>query len=171
MGRLEGKNALITGASTGIGRAIAVRFAAEGANIVINYNRSADEAERTLVGYLFRGPYAPLYWVMLACNVVIPQALWWSQARRSILTLAVVSVWINIGMWLERILIIWNTLSHGYLPSMRRLFYATFWDWALLIGPLGLFCLMFLWFVRLLPVVSMHEVAMRLSEAKEARGS
>jgi len=47
MGRLENKNALITGASTGIGRAIAVRFAAEGAHVVINYHRSASEAERT----------------------------------------------------------------------------------------------------------------------------
>ena len=47
MGKLEGRNALITGASTGIGRAVAVRFAAEGANVVINYNRSADEAEQT----------------------------------------------------------------------------------------------------------------------------
>ena len=47
MERLKGKNAIITGSSTGIGRAIAIRFAAEGANVVINYNRSAEEADET----------------------------------------------------------------------------------------------------------------------------
>ena len=64
---------------------------------------------------------------------------------------------INVGMWLERILIIWNTLSHDYLPSMWRLFIPTVWDWLMTIGSLGLFALMFLVFVRLVPAVSMHE--------------
>ena len=65
---------------------------------------------------------------------------------------------INVGMWLERILIIWNTLSHDYLPSAWRLFIPTIWDWLTTFGSLGLFALMFLVFARLLPVVSMHEV-------------
>ena len=45
--RLQGRNALVTGSSKGIGRAIAVRFGREGANVVVNYNsdpKGADEA-------------------------------------------------------------------------------------------------------------------------------
>jgi hypothetical protein len=61
-------------------------------------------------------------------------------------------------MWLERILIIWNTLSHDYLPSMHRLFLPTLEDWTLLIAPLGLFATLFLIFLRLLPAISMHEM-------------
>jgi molybdopterin-containing oxidoreductase family membrane subunit len=61
-------------------------------------------------------------------------------------------------MWLERILIIWNTLSHGYAPSLWRLFYPTLWDWALLAGPMGLFAFFFLCFMRVLPAVPMSDV-------------
>ena len=87
-----------------------------------------------------------------------PQAFWFAAVRRNIVAVFVIAVLINIGMWLERILIIWNTLSHDYLPSMWRLFIPTIWDWLTTFGSLGLFALMFLVFVRLVPVVSMHEV-------------
>jgi molybdopterin-containing oxidoreductase family membrane subunit len=61
-------------------------------------------------------------------------------------------------MWLERILILWMTLSHDYLPSMHRLFYMTVADWLFLFGPLAVFAFLFIVFVRLLPAVSIHEV-------------
>ena len=86
---------------------------------------------------------------------------------QNIVAVFVIAVVINIGMWLERILIIWNTLSHDYLPSMWRLFIPTIWDWLTTLGSLGLFALMFLVFVRLVPVVSMHEVRKLVDE--EAR--
>ena len=76
---------------------------------------------------------------MLVCNCLIPQALWFRRVRRSILAVVLISIAINVGMWLERILIIWNTLSHGYAVSLWRLFSPTLWDWLLLFGPLGLF--------------------------------
>jgi Ni/Fe-hydrogenase subunit HybB-like protein len=75
-----------------------------------------------------------------------------------------IAVLINIGMWLERILIVWNTLSHDYAVSMWRLFLPTIWDWVTTIGSLGLFALMYLIFVRLVPVVSMHEVRKLIDE-------
>ena len=109
-----------------------------------------ERADRSLVAFAFTGAYAPLFWALLLCNVVIPQAFWFAarapqhhrriRDRRSL---------INIGMWLERILIIWNTLSHDYMPSMWRLFLPTVWDWITTFGSLGLFALMFLVFVRL----------------------
>ena len=119
---------------------------------------SGEHEDRSLVIYMFTGTYAPMFWALLACNVFIPQLFWSRTIRRSIAAVCVVGICINIGMWLERILIVWNTLSHGFLPSMRRSFVPTFWDWSLLLGSLGFFAFMFLLFVRLVPAVSMHEV-------------
>jgi Ni/Fe-hydrogenase subunit HybB-like protein len=119
---------------------------------------SGQAAERGEVAFAFTGAYAPLFWLQLVCNCAAPQILWWPRARRSIPALVAVSLGILVGMWLERILIIWNTLSHDYLPSMRRLFLPTLEDWLLLIAPLGLFAMLFLIFLRLLPAVSMHEM-------------
>jgi Ni/Fe-hydrogenase subunit HybB-like protein len=114
--------------------------------------------ERRVVAFTFTGDYAPLYWAQLFCNCVAPQALWLRRVRASLPALFVIAILINVGMWLERILIIWNTLSHEYQVSLWRVFHTTFWDWSLLISPLGLFALMFLVFVRLVPAVSMFEM-------------
>jgi Ni/Fe-hydrogenase subunit HybB-like protein len=115
-------------------------------------------AERSEVAFAFTGSYAPLFWLQLVCNCVAPQILWWPRMQRSISALIAVALAILAGMWFERILIIWNTLSHDYLPSMRRLFVPTLEDWLLLIAPLGLFAMLFLIFLRLLPAISMHEM-------------
>jgi Ni/Fe-hydrogenase subunit HybB-like protein len=115
-------------------------------------------ADRSLVAFMFTGSYAPLYWTQLLFNCVLPQAFWFPAARRNILWVVLIPIGINIGMWLERILIIWNTLSHGYAVSLWRLFYPTLWDWTLLFGPMGLFVFLFLCFVRVLPAVPMNEL-------------
>ena len=114
--------------------------------------------DRGVTGYQFTGTYAPLYWTLLLLNVAIPQALWFRTVRRSIPALFAISLLLNVGMWLERILIIWMTLTHGHLPSRWTYFYPTAWDWLFLFAPLGFFAFMFLCLVRLVPVVSMHEV-------------
>jgi molybdopterin-containing oxidoreductase family membrane subunit len=115
-------------------------------------------AERSLVAFLFTGAYAPLYWIQLTCNCLLPQALWFAPLRRSPWALGLVAVAILAGMWLERILIIWGTLSHDTMPTMWRLFQPTISDWALLVGPFGLFACLYLAFLRLLPAVSMHDM-------------
>jgi molybdopterin-containing oxidoreductase family membrane subunit len=124
-------------------------------------------ADRSLIVYFFTGPYAPLYWAMLLFNVVLPQIFWLPAARQSILLICIVSILINVGMWLERILIVWMTLSHDYLPSMFRLYHTKSVDWLLNLAPLGLFALLFLLFAKFLPAVSIHEVQeLRREEAK-----
>jgi molybdopterin-containing oxidoreductase family membrane subunit len=117
-----------------------------------------EHSDRELVRFEFTGTYAPLFWTLLVCNCAVPQLLWWPFARRSLLVLIPVAIAINVGMWLERILIVWNTLSHGYMPSLWRSFHFTFWDWSFLIAPLGFFAFLFLIFVRLVPSVSMFDV-------------
>jgi molybdopterin-containing oxidoreductase family membrane subunit len=129
---------------------------------------SGEDAERRLVAYEFGGDYAPLYWLMLICNVLLPQLLWRPAARRSLPLLLFIAVMINLGMWLERILIVINTLSHGYLPDSWQRYAPTVWDWSLLFGSLGFFALLFLLLVRLLPSVSMHEMRVLLREEHPA---
>jgi Ni/Fe-hydrogenase subunit HybB-like protein len=125
---------------------------------------SGEHANRSLIAFEFFGAYAPMFWALLLCNVVIPQAFWFVVIRRNVVAVFAIAVLINIGMWLERILIVWNTLSHDYAVSMWRLFLPTIWDWVTTIGSLGLFALMYLIFVRLVPVVSMHEVRKLIDE-------
>jgi molybdopterin-containing oxidoreductase family membrane subunit len=114
--------------------------------------------DRATVAFEFTGSYWPMYIGMLLFNVVAPQLFWAPRFRTNLLVLLIISVLINVGMWFERILIIWNTLSHSFLLSMDRIFYPTIWDWIFLFGPLFLFAWLFLIFVRLSPAISMHEV-------------
>ena len=79
--------------------------------------------------------------------------------RRNIPAIVIVSIVINIGMWLERILIVWSTLTHDYLPSMWRLFLPSFWDWAMLAGSLGTFMFLFMIFARVLPAMCVARIA------------
>ncbi|ARN83240.1 NrfD/PsrC family molybdoenzyme membrane anchor subunit [Methylocystis bryophila] len=116
-----------------------------------------DHSERRLVLYEFLGDYRILYYAMLLCNCVVAHAFWFKPIRRSIALVVTVAILINIGMWLERITIVWNTLSHGYAVSMWRVFHPTIWDYSLMFGSLGLFSLLFLLLCRVAPVVSMHE--------------
>jgi Ni/Fe-hydrogenase subunit HybB-like protein len=104
------------------------------------------------------GPYAPVYWATMLCNVAIPQALWWRRVRLNHKLLLLISLAVLVGMWLERFVIVITSLHREYLPSQWGMFYPTLWDWATLLGSIGLFLLLFLIFVRLLPVVSMHEL-------------
>lgn len=129
---------------------------------------TGERAERSLLRFEFIGAYAPLFFAMLFCNVLAPQAFWSAAVRRSIPAVFAIAVIINVGMWLERLLIIWNTLSHGYAPSMWRLYIPTVWDWLITFGSLGFFMFLFLIFVRLIPVVSMHEVRGLIAEEVEA---
>jgi molybdopterin-containing oxidoreductase family membrane subunit len=129
---------------------------------------SGERAERHLTTFLFTGPYAPLYYGQLMCNVILPQLLWWRAVRRSIPAMVALSVIINVGMWLERILIVWATLSRDYLPSMWRVFLPTVWDWMLLVGSLGTFMFLFMMFARILPALSVHELRKLWVEEREA---
>jgi molybdopterin-containing oxidoreductase family membrane subunit len=119
---------------------------------------SGDPVQRSLVAYMFAGDYAPLYWALLFCNCIVPQALWLPEIRRSIPALVSIALLILVGMWIERILIVWNTLSHEYAASMWRVFHPSVLDWVLLFGPLGSFVFMLLCFMRGVPAVSMFEM-------------
>ncbi len=119
---------------------------------------SGERAERTYLAYALGGHYALLYWLMILGNVLLPQVLWFKRMRASLPALITVSIGVLVGMWLERILIIWNTLGHGYLPTLWRVFWPTVVDWGVMAGSVGLFITLFLLFVRVIPSISMFEV-------------
>ncbi|SEM57362.1 prokaryotic molybdopterin-containing oxidoreductase family, membrane subunit [Sphingomonas gellani] len=127
---------------------------------------SGEAADLRVVRFAFTGPYAPFYWAMLIGNVAAPQLFWAKPLRTSTPVLIGVSVAVLVGMWLERILIITNTLSIGYEPSFWRLYAPTIVDFLILAGTLGGFVLLMLVFARLLPVVSMHETRKLLAEER-----
>lgn len=114
------------------------------------------------------GPYAFWYWVLLACNLAIPQVLWIPAVRRSTWMLFVLSLVVNTGMWLERFIIVVVSLHRDFLPSSWGMYIPTFWDWATFIGTLGLFLALMFLFVRVLPMISIFEVR-ELLETEEKR--
>jgi len=112
------------------------------------------------------GPYAPCYWVLIACNCLLPNLLWFPRLRSNVPVLFSISILVNVGMWMERFVIVVTSLHRDYLPSSWGMYAPTFWDWATLFGSIGLFlCLLFL-FVRFLPMISMSEMRTLLPEAK-----
>lgn len=120
-----------------------------------------------------RGPYAPFYWSLIACNVVLPQLLWFRKVRKSIAALFVISLIVNVGMWLERFVIVVTSLHRDFLPSSWGNYWPTIWDWATYVGTLGLFVALLFLFVRFLPMISIFEMRTLLpeAEAKEENGS
>ncbi len=120
---------------------------------------SGDRYEIAMMNHRMSGSFAPLYWTLIACNVVIPQALWWRSVRRNLPLLFVIALVVNVGMWLERYVIVTTSLQKDFLPSAWHFYEGTFWDWATLAGSFGLFLSLLFLFIRLLPAVSMHESA------------
>ena len=113
----------------------------------------------------WQGPFAPVFWLMVFCNCVVPQIFWWKKARTSIPILFVVSIFVNIGMWFERFVIIATSLHRDFLPSSWAYYSPTRWDIATFVGSFGLFLTMFGLFVRFLPMVAMSEVKGVLPQA------
>ena len=111
------------------------------------------------------GPYAWCYWTMVACNVVFPQLFWFRWFRTTPWAMFVVAILVNVGMWIERFVIVVVSLSRDYLPSSWMMFYPTWVDLALLAGGFGLFATPFLLFIRFVPMVALSEVKACLPEA------
>jgi molybdopterin-containing oxidoreductase family membrane subunit len=111
------------------------------------------------------GPYAWAYWTMISCNVISPQLFWFKKIRTNLWALFIISVFVNIGMWFERFVIIVTSLHRDFLPSSWAYFRPTFWDVATFVGSWGLFFTMFCLFVRFLPMVAISEVKSVMPEA------
>src|SRR5467141_3039869 len=112
------------------------------------------------------GPYHFWYWMLLVCNIGIPQVLWIRKLRTSPLGLFMVSAVILVGMWLERFIIVVVSLHRDFLTSSWGMYYPTRWDWLTYIGTMGLFLSAIFLFVRILPMISIFEMRTLLPQAE-----
>jgi molybdopterin-containing oxidoreductase family membrane subunit len=113
-----------------------------------------------------RGPYWPVFWIVMLCNVAVPQLLWSRRVRRNPIALFLLSLAINLGMWMERYMIVITSLTRDFMPSAWGTYSATVWDYATLIGSIGFFLSLLFLFVRFLPAISITEMRTLLPQAE-----
>ena len=126
---------------------------------------SANPYEGYMIGNRMRGPYAPVYWSLMLCNIVAPQFLWFKRVRTSPPVLFGIAVVVSIGMWLERFVIVVTSLHRDFLPSSWGMYFPTIWDWATFVGTIGLFLALMFLFIRFLPMISIFEMRTLVPEA------
>jgi Ni/Fe-hydrogenase subunit HybB-like protein len=130
---------------------------------------SGNPAEIFLTMNRATGPYAPVFWALILCNVLIPQLLWVPRVRSNVPLLWVIALVVNVGMWLERFVIVVVSLHRDFLPSSWGMYYPTVWDWMTYLGTIGLFLSLLFLFIRFLPVISIFEMR-SLVQKVEGRG-
>lgn len=111
------------------------------------------------------GPYAWAYWTMIFCNVVAPQIFWFKKLRTSVPVLFIASIFINIGMWFERFVIVVSSLANEFLPANWSYYRPTIWEISTFVGSFGLFFTLLLLFVRYVPMIAISEVKGVLPQA------
>ncbi len=119
---------------------------------------SGEPPERGVFWNRVFGPYWWATWTMLVCNGLVPILLWFKRVRRSIAALFVISIFVNIGMWFERFVIIVTSLSHEYEPFAWGMYRPSLTEMGIVLGSFGWFCFWFLLFTRLLLPVAIAEL-------------
>ena len=127
---------------------------------------SGDKFEWYMTSWRATGGYRLQYWLLILCNVVSVQFLWFKRLRRNVPFLFVISFIINLGMWMERYVIVVTSLSRDFVPSAWRPYSATIWDYATLIGTIGFFFVCFFLFLRLLPMIAIFEMRELVAKAE-----
>jgi Ni/Fe-hydrogenase subunit HybB-like protein len=127
---------------------------------------SASEYEGFMMkNRIWAGPYWWSYWLLILCNVLIPQILWIKRMRHNTLVLFAISLVVGVGMWLERFVIIVTSLHRDFLPSSWAMYRPTLIDFSTFFGTIGLFLTLLLLFIRFLPVISIFEMRTILPQA------
>ncbi len=111
------------------------------------------------------GPYGWAFMALFVCNVFVPQILWFKFARSNLIIVFIVANFINVGMWLERFVIIVSSLHRDFIPGSWGMYYPTPVDIFMFVGSFGLFFTLFFLFLRFLPVIAMAEVKSVMPQA------
>jgi molybdopterin-containing oxidoreductase family membrane subunit len=127
---------------------------------------SGNEYELFMIKNRATGPYKNDYLALIIFNVLVPQALWFRKVRESVLGLFIIAMFVNVGMWLERFIIIVTSLHRDYLTSSWDMYHATKWDVATFLGSMGLFLSLLFLFIRFLPMISIFEMRTLVPEAE-----
>ncbi|MBX7202413.1 MAG: polysulfide reductase NrfD [Bacteroidia bacterium] len=117
------------------------------------------------------GPYWWAYWSMMTCNVITPQLFWFKKIRKNFTATFIISIFVNIGMWFERFVIIVTSLHRDYLPSSWTMFHPSFVDIGIFLGTIGIFFTLFLIFARTFPVIAVSELKSILKSTGENQTS
>jgi molybdopterin-containing oxidoreductase family membrane subunit len=127
---------------------------------------SASPHEQFMMWNRMTGQYAWAYWLLISINVVMVQFLWFKRVRQNVGLLFVMSLIVNVGMWLERFVIVVTSLANDFVPTSWAHYTPTMWDYLLYAGTFGLFTTAFLLFLRFVPMISIFEVKTLLPQAK-----
>ena len=120
---------------------------------------SGDQVERyTFINRTWVGGYWWTYWILILCNILIPQLLWSKRVRMYIPAVFIISLVVNVGMWLERFVIVVTSLTRDFVPSSWGMYYPTIWDWSTYAGTIGVFLSLMFLFIRGLPAISIFEM-------------
>jgi molybdopterin-containing oxidoreductase family membrane subunit len=128
---------------------------------------SGNKFDLFLVQQRLHGPYSPFYFALILCNILTPQLLWFYKMRHNVVVLFLMSIVVNVGMWLERFVIVVISLTRDFVPSAWGRYTPTFWDWATFIGTIGMFITLIFLFVRVLPAISIAEMRELVAEKSE----
>ena len=132
---------------------------------------SGDQYERFMILNRMTGPYCPIYWLLITCNIVTPQFLWFRKVRSKVGALFAIAMVVNLGMWLERFVIVVTSLHRDFLPSSWGTYYPTRWDFFTFFGTIGLFLFLFFLFLRFLPLISIFEMRTLVAEEGEKKAA
>jgi Ni/Fe-hydrogenase subunit HybB-like protein len=127
---------------------------------------SGNDFERYMWTNRVFGPYWKMYAMLIICNGLAPQLMWVKRFRTSAVMLFVTAMFVNVGMWLERFVIIPTSLHRDFLPSSWGMYHGTKWDWSMYLGSIGLFLFLLCLFIRYLPMISIFEMRTLLPEAQ-----
>ena len=127
---------------------------------------SGNKYEEFMMYNRMTGPYAVFYWALISINVVMIQLFWFRGVRDNLPLLFILSLLVNVGMWLERFVIIVMSLHRDFLPSSWDMYAPTRWDFGMFLGTIGLFLALFFLFIRFLPAIAIFEVRTMVPEAK-----
>ena len=130
---------------------------------------TGNQYEQFMMWNRMTGPYWPAYWGLILTNILVPQLLWIKYFRQSAIPLFIICQFINVGMWLERYVIVTTSLTRDFMPSAWGTYHGTLWDWTTFIGTLGLFAFLMCLFIRFMPMIAIHEV--RVVHYKEKHGT
>jgi len=130
---------------------------------------SGDVFDRYMMFNRAFGPYGWIFWVLIFLNVAVPQALWSRRVRTTPLWLFSVAAAVNVGMWVERFVIVVTSLHRDFLPANWSMYIPTVWDWATLLGTIALFLTLLLLFIRFVPMISISEMRELIGSDEQTR--
>jgi len=128
------------------------------------------KAERDLFWFRATGHYWWAFWIMFSCNVIFPLLLWFKGFRRNMLALFILCIFVNVGMWFERFVIIVTSLARAFNPSNWFDYRMSLTEVMLIVGSFAWFFMFFLVFVRVLPAFSIAEIKETLVAPRRGKG-